>query len=218
MEPFQTLQSRAIPMLQSDIDTDIILPARFLLLMSKDGLGDKLCHDTRKGEAAPHRILEDPAYKGACILVAGKRFGIGSSREQAVWALYDYGIKCIIAESFGEIFEANCINNGILPITLGSAEMSAVADAAVDAATITVDLDNQRIVLPDGREIAYEATPATRSALLSGSDPIDRILAEHSDDISTFETRQASAAPWLHLTQSDFAFLARTTDMEKTSL
>jgi 3-isopropylmalate/(R)-2-methylmalate dehydratase small subunit len=218
MEPFATLHSRAIPMLQSDIDTDIILPARFLLLMSKDGLGDKLCHDTRKGPDAPHRILEDPSYKGASIMIAGKRLGIGSSREQAVWALYDYGIRCIIAESFGEIFEANCINNGILPIMLGPIEMSAIAEAAASRAEICVDLDNQRIVLPDGREIVIETSAATRSALLSGSDPIDRMLAEHSDDIREFETLQASAAPWLHLTQSDFAFLARITDMEKTSL
>jgi 3-isopropylmalate/(R)-2-methylmalate dehydratase small subunit len=215
MQPFETLHSRAIPMLQSDIDTDVILPARFLLLMSKDGLGDKLCHDTRKGDGAPHAILEDTHYQGASILVTGERFGIGSSREQAVWALYDYGIRCVIAASFGEIFEANCINNGIVPIALTNAALSRVREAALSLHEISVNVEAQCITLPEGEAIAIALTSSARSALLSGQDPIDRILDYHKEDIRNFEGVQASKAPWFPLSRSDFTFLTSAAEIEE---
>jgi 3-isopropylmalate/(R)-2-methylmalate dehydratase small subunit len=207
MQPFETICSGVIPMLQSDIDTDVILPARFLLLMSKEGLGTKFFHDTRRGEGAPHAILDDPRYAGAQILVAGKRFGIGSSREQAVWALSDYGIRCVIAESFGEIFEANCINNGILPVTLAGESVALVAKAAEAGEEVEVDLEMQRISLSNGEHIAFELRASARKALLTGTDPIARVLGEHAAQISSFEHRQGRDAPWLQLSKGDFAFL-----------
>lgn len=194
------INSVAVPMLQSDIDTDAILPARFLLLMSKHGLGQHLFHELRANalEVDPF-VLDKPAYAGAQIILAAKRFGIGSSREQAVWALHDFGIRCIIAESFGEIFYANCINNGIVPITLFGEAHARIVEAANAGIPIRVDLERSTIILPDEQAIDVVLDDSHRAKLLSGQDDIDDILSQHKTAIANFEQRQMQHSPWMYL-------------------
>ena len=146
MRKFTTLTSIAAPLNETNIDTDIIFPARFLLIMDKLGLGKYAFNERRNtGIKGSNFVLDTPPYLGSEILVTGARFGIGSSREQAVWALTDLGIRCIIAPSFGDIFYANCLNNGLLPIEFNGAEYQLVMQAANEAEPITIDLATQTL-------------------------------------------------------------------------
>lgn len=201
MIAFQTLTSVAAPLPESDIDTDVIFPARFLLLLDKAGLGRYLFHERRfgGGQPRPDFVLDRPPYNTARILVAGRNFGSGSSREQAVWALADFGIRCVVALSFGEIFFTNCFNNGVLPITLIPELHARVLLAAEAGQTLTVDLDWQAIRLAAGDPIAFAVDPHRRRSLLLGLDEIGVILAEDVDDISRFEGLHRARHPWLHL-------------------
>lgn len=202
MRKFETLTSKIAPLLEADIDTDAILPARFLLLLEKHGLGEYAFRDRRRAGMEPPFILDDPELRSAEILLTGPRFGIGSSREHAVWALADHGIRVIIAPSFGEIFHANCFNNGILAITLEDDALSTLKDLASRGEPVTVDLQAQHIRAP-GRSIArFEIAEHHKRALLLGQDQIDAILAEDEAAISAFEQKQARAAPWLYLNAS----------------
>lgn len=194
MEAFTCLTSLAIPLPEANVDTDIILPARFLLITEKKGLGSYAFYERRQGGTF---ILDDPDYKSAQILVAGKNFGCGSSREQAPWALHDLGISCIVAPSFGEIFRANCVRNGMLPVTLVEPEWRRVLMAAAGGEFVTVDLGANRIELADGTGMMFTLADDDREALLNGWDEIDGIRASYTHAITEFESRQRDRAPWL---------------------
>jgi 3-isopropylmalate/(R)-2-methylmalate dehydratase small subunit len=200
MKSFVALNGVAAPLPDADVDTDVIFPARFLLLLDRAGLGRHLFHERRaQAPANEPFVLARPPFDKAEILVAGRNFGCGSSREQAVWALADFGIRCVIAPSFGEIFYGNCFRNGTLPITLPDPEHRDVMLAAASGAPLTVDLEAQEIRLPEGRAIAFQIDPHRRQALLLGLDQIGEILAGDAADIEAFESRQRTAAPWLYL-------------------
>ena len=208
MTPFVDLVSVAAPLPESDIDTDIIFPARFLLLLDRQGLAAHLFHERRRrtdgGEAF---VLDRPPFDRAKILVTGPNFGCGSSREQAVWALADFGVRVIVAPSFGEIFQANCYRNGVLPVTLGGGAHHAVMDAAISGKPLEVSLERQSIALPGGETIAFAVDPGRRRDLLLGRDEIEAILADDGDDIETFERRRREMSPWLTLEADRFAGL-----------
>jgi 3-isopropylmalate/(R)-2-methylmalate dehydratase small subunit len=216
MKSFVSLTSIAAPFPEADVDTDVIFPARFLLLLDRAGLGRHLFHE-RRAQAPVNEpfVLSRAPFNKAEILVAGRNFGCGSSREQAVWALADFGIRCVIAPSFGEIFHNNCFRNGTLPITLPDAEHAEVMAAAASGSPLTVDLEAQVIRLPDGRAIAFQINPHRRQALLLGLDQIGAILADDAADIEAFESRQKSAAPWLHLDRDKLSFFDYLANKDK---
>ena len=198
MKAFTTLEAPALALIEDRIDTDVLFPARFLLIMEKDGLGRYLCYDRRfDAQDQPVANPVDPALDaGVGILLAGREFGCGSSREQAVWALAGAGITCVVAESFGEIFAANCLRNGVLAIRLDRDAIDELTDAA-QAGPLNVDLPNQRI----GRgnvSISFYIDPPAKERLLNGWDEIDTILARAATDIDHFETAQRSNQPWLY--------------------
>ena len=202
MDKFTTLTSHAIPLPQADIDTDAILPAQFLLRLDR-ALGRYAFHAARHGKDP--FVLEQPKYQGAQILVAGPRFGIGSSREHAIWALHDLGLRVLIAPSFGEIFQANAVRNGLLPINLGG-ETHARLLAAADAGTpITVDLQACTLTIEGEAPIAFPVAAHDRETLLEGLDETARILSQHGAAIAAHEARQAAETPWLDLTTAQLA-------------
>jgi len=208
MDGFAKLTGVAAPLPEADIDTDIIFPARFLLHMEKAGLGRHLFHERRHNRSRDQKpfILVAPPFDHAVILVAGGNFGSGSSREHAVWALLDFGIRCVIAPSFGEIFHANCFKNGLLAITLAEHLADRVMAAAAPGDPLTVDLEAETISVPGGEVIPFSVDNHHRRALLLGLDEIDGILAEDAGDIARFESRQRAAAPWLYLERAQLAY------------
>lgn len=200
---FEPVTSPVLTLIEDRIDTDVLFPARFLLLMEKKGLGRYLFNDRRvDGEDRPiPNPVDDAARQGARILLSGREFGCGSSREQAVWALADFGIRCVIAESFGEIFAANCVRNAVLAIRLGREDIRHLA-ALAEHGPLTVDLDAMKV----GRDedwLTFDVAPATRERLLNGWDEIDMILARAGDNIARFEERQREIQPWLYEGPSD---------------
>ena len=203
MTPFDTLTSVAAPMPDADVDTDIIFPARFLLLTDKQGLGRCAFFDKRftpDGSERPGFVLNRAPWRDARILVAGPNFGCGSSREQAPWALADLGVRCIVAPGYGEIFQANCFANGMLPIVLGRVDHARVMSAAEQARPITVDLMGCTIELSGtdaGEPIAFEVPRRQRDALLAGLDEIGLIQRGEAEAIAAFEQRQRDRLPWL---------------------
>jgi 3-isopropylmalate dehydratase small subunit len=201
MDRFERLISRAAPMPNADIDTDIIFPARFLLITEKTGLGRYAFYDWRYGAdgvAKPEFVLNQPAYAGAKILVCGDNFGCGSSREHAPWALRDLGATCLISTSFGEIFRANCFKNAILPIVLAPEPWAALLRLATDGVELDVDLTACTISGGGMTPIAFEIEPARREALLEGWDEIALALRKDADAIAAFEHRQRADQPWLY--------------------
>ena len=199
MQPFTVLTGIAAPMPLQNVDTDKIIPARFLKTIKRSGLGvhlfDGLRYDA-EGRERPEFVLNQPPYREAEILIAHENFGCGSSREHAPWALLDFGIRCVIAPSFADIFFNNSFKNGVLPIVLPRAVCDALMeDAGMGAnARLTVDLARQVVVRPNGEEIAFEIEPLRKHLLLNGLDDIGQTL-QHSDAITAFEARVA-AAPW----------------------
>ncbi|RST87268.1 3-isopropylmalate dehydratase small subunit [Aquibium carbonis] len=208
MEKFTTLTSVAAPLPETHLDTDVIFPARFLLLPDKKGLGEQLFNERRvnRDGDGPRFVLDTPPWNEARILVTGRAFGTGSSREQAVWALADFGFRCVIAPSFGEIFFSNCFKNGVLPIVLGEAEHADVMAKAEQALPLTIDLEAQEIRFSDGRAIAFDIDPHRKRTLIEGLDEIGLILADDQADIAAFEARQREQNPWLHLTREQLTF------------
>lgn len=201
MTPFTRLHSVAAPMPDADIDTDIIFPARFLVLTQKAGLGPYAFYEKRfdaQGRERPDFVLNRPRWRAAAILVAGANFGCGSSREQAPWALADLGLRCLIAPGFGEIFQANCLNNGLLPISLPPEQHARVMASAQLGQALTVDLSTRTITLPLGPVIVFTITERARQALLEGRDEIERIRQDQEPLIREFEARQRRAQPWLY--------------------
>jgi 3-isopropylmalate/(R)-2-methylmalate dehydratase small subunit len=200
MTPFTLLHSPAIPLPAADVDTDIIFPARFLVLTEKKGLGAWAFRDWRfdaDGRPLADFVLNRPEHAGAQILVTGPNFGCGSSREHAAWALADLGLRCLIGPSFGEIFQANCHANGLLPVVVGTEEHAVLTAEAEALRPLTVDLRAKRVTLADGRAIAFDLPEARRQALLRGLDDIGLILQQHGAAIADFEARQRLLMPWL---------------------
>jgi 3-isopropylmalate/(R)-2-methylmalate dehydratase small subunit len=199
MTPFTRLEGVAAPLMEENVDTDIIFPARFLLITAREGLGGYAFHDRRfgaHGAERPDFILNRVPFRKARILIADANFGSGSSREQAVWALVGFGIKCVIAPSFGEIFKANCYRNGVLPITLPLDVITDLATAAAVGRLFTVDLEAQWIVVGD-HAMLFATPPEQRLALLNGWDDTATILNTREPDLAAFEAKQRLVQPWL---------------------
>ncbi|MGA7676402.1 MAG: 3-isopropylmalate dehydratase small subunit [Rhizomicrobium sp.] len=201
MEPFKHLSGVAAPLPMINVDTDMIIPKQFLKTIKRTGLGKALFHEMRTkpdGSDNPDFVLNKPAYKNAQILIAGANFGCGSSREHAPWALLDFGIRCVIAPSFADIFYNNCFKNGILPITLGQADIDKLLDDAARGANaiVSVDLEKQEIRGPDGGRIKFDIDPFRKQCLLNGWDDIGLTLHNESK-ISAFETAHKIQTPWL---------------------
>jgi len=201
MEKFTTLTGVPAPLAMINVDTDMIIPKQFLKTIKRTGLGKHLFHEMRfdeDGNENPDFVLNKPAYRNAKILIAGDNFGCGSSREHAPWALLDFGIRCIIAPSFADIFYNNCFKNGILPIQLPQEDIDKLMDDAARGAnaTLTVDLENQTISGPDGGEIKFDIDPFRKKCLLEGLDDIG-LTMERADRIAAYEERAQAARPWL---------------------
>lgn len=201
MEKLTKLRSVAAPLMEDAIDTDVIFPARFLLLLERDGLG-RYAFNERRGGNEPF-VLDQPPYDKAQILVTGETFGTGSSREQAVWALADLGIRCVIARSFGEIFHANCFKNGVLPIRLQGEDMARMEKAARAGEEVEVDLPSQTIRVGD-TAIAFEIEANRKRALMAGLDEIGAILSDDAEALAAYEERRARETPWLVLAPEQF--------------
>jgi 3-isopropylmalate/(R)-2-methylmalate dehydratase small subunit len=202
MQAFTTLTGIAAPLPLANVDTDKIIPGRFLKTIERVGLGKHLFAPLRfrdDGSEEPGFVLNTEPYRRAEILIAHDNFGCGSSREHAPWALLDFGIRCVIAPSFADIFHNNCFKNGILPIRLPREVCDALmADAKLGAnARVTIDLERQVVVRPNGEEIAFEVDAFRKHLLLNGLDDIGQTM-QHAGKIDGFESRQKAAQPWLY--------------------
>ncbi len=201
MEKFTTLTGVAAPLDMLNIDTDMVIPKKFLTTIERSGLGKGLFFEMRfdaDGVENPDFVLNQPAYKDSKILVTGENFGCGSSREHAPWALLDFGIRCVIAPSFADLFYYNCFKNGILPIILAPEDMKKIMDDAKRGAnaTLTIDLENQTIQGPDGGEISFDIEEFKKHCLLNGIDDIG-LTMENAEKIKDFEEAQKVSQPWL---------------------
>jgi len=201
MEKFTTLTGVPAPLPMINVDTDMIIPKQFLKTIKRTGLGKNLFHEMRfdeNGNENPDFVLNRPAYRNAKILIAGDNFGCGSSREHAPWALLDFGIRCVAAPSFADIFYNNCFKNGILPIRLPQEDIDKLMDDAERGAnaTLTVDLETQTITGPDGGMIAFDIDPFRKKCLLEGLDDIG-LTMERANSIAAYEERAQTARPWL---------------------
>jgi 3-isopropylmalate/(R)-2-methylmalate dehydratase small subunit len=193
MTKFTPFESRLVVMPVDHIDTDQIIPARFLKTISKDGLGDQLFYDWRYdagGNPKPDFILNQPAAKTAKILLAGDNFGCGSSREHAPWALLQYGFRAVISTSFADIFKSNSLKNGLLPIVV-SADVHAWLFANPDS-TVKVDLATQSLTLPNGRSVEFPVDAFSKHCLLEGVDELGYILQQESA-IARFEAQRVGS-------------------------
>lgn len=201
MERFTTLTGIAAPLPMINVDTDKIIPKQHLKTIRRTGLGrhlfDEMRHDA-EGRERPEFILNRDPWRQASILVTEDNFGCGSSREHAPWALLDFGIRCIIAPSFAEIFYGNCVSNGILAVILPHEDVRRLMDDARAGhnARLAVDLESQTVTRPDGSRIAFAIDEAVKHRLLNGLDPIGISLAREAD-ITAFEERRAALQPWL---------------------
>jgi 3-isopropylmalate/(R)-2-methylmalate dehydratase small subunit len=200
MQKFTTLTGIAAPLPMANVDTDKIIPARFLKTIRRTGLGAHLFDTLRftaDGAERPEFVLNQKPYRNAEILIAHENFGCGSSREHAPWALLDFGIRCVIAPDFADIFHNNCFKNGILPIRLPRAVCDALMEDAKlgGNARLTVDLARQVVVRPNGEEIAFEIDPFRKNTLLEGLDDIGQTMA-HAPKIDAYEAKRAAAQPW----------------------
>ena len=200
MDKFTSLQGIAAPFPMVNVDTDRIIPARFLKTIKKTGLGKNLFNELRyneDGSEKPDFILNKPAYREAGILVAGDNFGCGSSREHAPWALIDFGIRCVIAPSFADIFNNNASKNGMLLIALPQETVDKLMEDAEKGgnARLSVDLEKQQIVCPDGEVIDFDIDPFKKHCLLNGLDDIALTL-QKDDKIGAFEDARKTAQPW----------------------
>ena len=203
MEKFNKIQSNAIPLPMVNVDTDMIIPKQFLKTIKRTGLGKSLFYELRYDEEENEIssfVLNQDQYKDSKILITGKNFGCGSSREHAPWSIADYGIKCIIASSYADIFYNNCFKNGILPIVLKDDQIDELLEATENSLNFTVDLESQNISYIDNNkkyEISFDIDEAKKSCLLEGLDDIDLTLSKVSN-ISEFENKQKSLNPWLY--------------------
>ena len=194
MEPFSSLTSKIIPLPYRNVDTDQIIPARYLKVTDKDGLAEGLFYDWRyqdDGRPDPEFVLNQPEYQGAEILLAGDTFGCGSSREHAPWALTGWGIRAVISTSFGDIFRNNALKNGLLPVIVDEETHQSLFDLTAEAplAEITIDLENLRVGLPGGQNVEFPIDPFARKCLLEGVDQLGYIQS-FEDQISAYEAKR----------------------------
>jgi 3-isopropylmalate/(R)-2-methylmalate dehydratase small subunit len=201
MEPFSTLKGIAVPLDEANIDTNQICPTRFNKVPHGPRFAQILMHDRRfnaDGSEKPDYILNQEPYRRAVIAVAGRNFGVGSSRETAVFGLITFGIRSVIAPNFGDIFFSNSLKNGMLPVRLPAATVETLMRQllAERGATMTVDLPNQEVTGPDGKSYHFEIEPLSKKRLLKGQDEITHTL-EYGDAIRRFEQGQGKAFPWL---------------------
>jgi 3-isopropylmalate/(R)-2-methylmalate dehydratase small subunit len=202
MQAFTTLTGIAAPLPKANVDTDQIIPARFLKSIERTGFGKNLFANFRynpDGTENPDFVLNQEPYRRAEILVAYENFGCGSSREHAPWALLDFGIRCVIAPDFADIFHNNSFKNGVLPVKLPRTVCEQlIEDARMgENARITVDLEREVVVRPNGEEIPFKIDPLRRHLLLNGLDDIGQTL-QHAPAIDAYEAKQKTAQPWLH--------------------
>jgi len=210
MTPFRIHTGLVAPMDRENVDTDAIIPKQFLKSIKKSGFGPNLFDEWRyldHGEPGqdpatrrpnPDFVLNQPRYKGASVLLARKNFGCGSSREHAPWALDQFGFRALIAPSYADIFFNNCFKNGLLPIKLPESEVATLFDeaAAFVGYALTIDLERQVVVKPDGSTIAFEVEAFRKYCLLGGFDDIGLTL-RHADKIRAFEAERLLTKPWL---------------------
>jgi 3-isopropylmalate/(R)-2-methylmalate dehydratase small subunit len=201
VDKFDKLTGVAAPMNMINVDTDMIIPKNFLKTINRSGLGKNLFDEMRydrDGNENPDFILNKSAYRQAKIIVAGDNFGCGSSREHAPWALLDFGICCVISTSFADIFYNNCFKNGILPIKVSKEQLDDLMDDAERGsnATLSIDLENQTILRPDGGEVKFEIDEFKKHLLLNGLDDVGLTL-QKSKKIDSFEAQQNASQPWL---------------------
>jgi 3-isopropylmalate/(R)-2-methylmalate dehydratase small subunit len=208
MQAFKRLTSQVIPLDRANVDTDAIIPKQFLKSIRRTGFGPFLFDEWRyldRGEPDmdctnrpknPDFVLNRPEYQGGQILLTRENFGCGSSREHAPWALYDYGIRVIIAPSFADIFYNNCFKNGLLPIVLGAEEVDKMFQEVGPGYKLDIDLESQTIAKPDGTVLYFAIDPSRKRRLLEGLDDIALTL-EHADQIRVFEEQRQKNAPWL---------------------
>jgi 3-isopropylmalate/(R)-2-methylmalate dehydratase small subunit len=191
IDKFITLESTAVPLPIENVDTDQIIPARFLKATTREGFGENLFRDWRydkQGQPIHDFVLNNPVFKGS-ILVAGKNFGSGSSREHAAWAIHDYGFKAVVSSFFADIFKNNALNNGLLPVQVSEDYLARVLEAVSDdpATRLKIDLEKQIItLLPGGETQSFEINPYKKECLLNGYDDIDYLLSIR-DKIARFE-------------------------------
>ena len=202
MEKFNRLTGVAAPLPMDNVDTDRIIPARFLKTIKRSGLGGHLFNELRysgDGSEIPEFVLNRSAYREARLLITGNNFGCGSSREHAPWALLDFGIRCVIAPGFADIFYNNCFKNGILPIKLAPDLVERLMKAAERGAnaTMTVDLESQKITNPDGGTIPFDVEAFRKHCLLNGLDDIG-LTMQKAGRIDIFEAAQNASQPWLY--------------------
>ena len=205
MEKFTVLKGVAAPLMLANVDTDTIIPMARLSRLERGELGRWAFESLRylpDGSENPQFLLNQPPWRSATILLAAENFGCGSSRETAVWALWDLGVRAVIAPTFGDIFYGNCFQNGMLPVRLPAAEVEAIAaEVRSGGREITVDLVEQKVVTASGRAIGFDIEPGRREALLQGLDAIGVTLG-YAADIARFQARDRSERPWLYPTSS----------------
>ena len=205
MKPIRRFEGLVAPLRRANVDTDAIIPSREMKRVSRRGLADGLFAGWRYADAATRRPVPDfvlnlDAYRGASILAAGPNFGCGSSREHAVWALREFGIRAILAPSFGAIFERNCFNNGLLPITLAATDLErllAYTDVAPAERPLTVDLEARRLSWGEDQSLTFQVPEIQRQMLLNGWDPIDRTL-QLGESIDSFLEADRTRRPWVY--------------------
>ncbi|MEO8311478.1 MAG: 3-isopropylmalate dehydratase small subunit [Caldimonas sp.] len=213
MEPFRIHTGLVAPMDRENVDTDAIIPKQFLKSIKRSGFGPNLFdawryldpgepgQDPESRRPNPDFILNQPRYRGASVLLARKNFGCGSSREHAPWALQQYGFRALIAPSYADIFFNNCSKNGILPIVVGEQQVAKLFDevAAFVGYRLSIDLERQVVILPDGGELAFDVEPFRKYCLLGGFDDVALTL-RHADKIRAFEAERLLKQPWLATT------------------
>ena len=193
MQPLTRVEGRAIPLGLKNVDTDIIIPAKWLKTISREGLVAGAFEALR---AEPGNVIDDPAYAGANLLIAGDNFGCGSSREHAAWALGDMGIRVVIAPSFSDIFSGNAVKNGILPVVLPQEAVDRLLDVAREGQPISVDLEHQTVTTPYQDRFTFTIDPFRRDCLLGGLDEVGLTMAR-GEAIGGFEASRTAAQPWL---------------------
>jgi len=200
MQAFDQITAKAAPLDIANVDTDQIIPKQFLKTVDREGLGRGLFYDLRfdpEGREKPGFLLNDPRYAGVGVLIAGDNFGCGSSREHAAWALLDFGIRCVIAPSFADIFYNNCFQNGVLPVALPEAAVrELMAEAKGGNHVFSVDLESQTVISPSGARYTFEIDRGRKEKMLKGLDAIGETL-QAADAIDRFEARAALTQPWL---------------------
>jgi 3-isopropylmalate dehydratase small subunit len=200
MQPFTRLTAKAVPLDIANLDTDQIIPKQFLKTVGREGHGAGLFYDLRfdaEGRKKTDFVLNEPRYAGAGVLIAGNNFGCGSSREHAAWALLDFGVRCVIAPGFADIFHNNCFQNGVLPIALPEPQVrTLMGEARGGNHVFVIDLERQTVTAPSGASFTFDIDPGRKAKLLNGLDAIGETLGA-TDAIDRFEQRQARAQPWL---------------------